>query len=631
MSKRPPKQGNISFAPPPGARPTVSLPGSAFGGSRPTVPLPPSVGGVAARPSPQELAEALKRGGAFLASGRLKEAEAVAQLALRFFPGHPDALHLLGLVAYEAGKPEEAERLIGLAAANGKPHATLMVNLGNAKRSLGKFDEAEAAYNQAVKLDRNSAGAYLNRAILFKHLNKPDFALRDFESMTKLSPQNPLPYVQAVQVALHWGRFREALVFCKAARDRLPNPPAVIFVLTAEIYERLSEFDEALVWINQALSIDPTHVDAKRVRSLIRRRQSKGDKAVLIELRAELEAIDTSGLAPDHARALHAELAQICEKLNDTDAAYYHFKRQNEEAAKEVDSAHADKNEYLKRVEDLIEGFTQEWLRGAKSLPPPLDNRAHRSPPVFLVGFPRSGTTLLDQILDSHPDVQVLEEVPVLLPVRHEVEAAPAGYLGRLAEIDERDREKLRRIYWQALEDEGLDLKNKIVINKMPLNIIQSGLIGRVFPDAKIILALRHPADSVLSCFMQDFQLNASMANFLTLEDAAHLYDRVMTLWQQYRALLPLNVVEVRYENLIRDIRSEVEPVLDFLGLAWNEAQADPAAHALARGTIRTPSYSQVTQPIYSSSADRWRRYDKYLAPVLPVLEKHIRYFGYPL
>ncbi len=102
--------------------------------------------------------------------------------------------------------------------------------------------------------------------------------------------------------------------------------------------------------------------------------------------------------------------------------------------------------------------------------------------------------------------------------------------------------------------------------------------------------------------------MNGAMLNFTSMASTVSLYDKVMTLWQRYETYLGLDVVEVRYEHLISDLRGEVQPVLDFLGLEWNDAQADPAAHARARGTIRTPSYAQVTQPIYSSAADRWRR-----------------------
>src|SRR5690606_30036440 len=136
------------------------------------------------------------------------------------------------------------------------------------------------------------------------------------------------------------------------------------------------------------------------------------------------------------------------------------------------------------------------------------------------------------------------------------------GYPLSLGNMTERQRTDLRQVYWAALQAAGADLEGKIVVNKMPLDIAHAGLAHRVFPEARFIFASRHPADCVLSCFMQDFVPNASMINFLTLEGSANLYDRVMVLWEKYRALLPLRVQEVRYERLVADLRAEVEPAL---------------------------------------------------------------------
>jgi len=247
---------------------------------------------------------------------------------------------------------------------------------------------------------------------------------------------------------------------------------------------------------------------------------------------------------------------------------------------------------------------------------------------VFLVGFPRSGTTLLDQFLDAHGDIQVIEELPVLLPLRNEVQA-DGGYPEGLADLSVEKINELRALYLSQLEEAGFDPQATTVINKLPLNLIHVGLLARIFPEARLILALRHPVDAVLSCFMQDFQLNASMAYFLTLKDSAALYEAVMSLWGQYRDMLSLNVAEVRYEDLIADPKAALADTLSLLELSWEEGQGDHVAHAHARGSIRTPSYGQVTQPLYDRAADRWRRYETHLEGVLPRLVPFVRDFGY--
>ena len=246
---------------------------------------------------------------------------------------------------------------------------------------------------------------------------------------------------------------------------------------------------------------------------------------------------------------------------------------------------------------------------------------------MFLVGFPRSGTTLLDQILDAHPGIHVLEEQPVLLALRDRVQELPGGYPDALGEISAKLRDELRALYQSRLQQAGAP-DGKLTVNKLPLNLIHIGLIHRIFPDARLILALRHPGDVVLSCFMQDFTLNNAMANFLALEDAARLYDEALRLWYACRERLPLQVHELRYEALVAGFDAEVAQLLQFLGLPWDDKVRDFAAHARGR-LIRTPSYEQVTGALHDRSIGRWRRYRAHMQPCAEILAPHIEALGY--
>jgi hypothetical protein len=154
-------------------------------------------------------------------------------------------------------------------------------------------------------------------------------------------------------------------------------------------------------------------------------------------------------------------------------------------------------------------------------------------------------------------------------------------------------------------------------------------LIHRLFPDARFIFAARHPCDAVLSCFMQDFVLNPAMANFLTLEDSARLYDLALVFWTRARQILPLHVHTLRYEALVEDKERELRALLAFLGLDWDARVLDNEATAKARGPIATPSYAQVAQPLYTRARGRWERYREQMKPVLPILLPWAKRLGY--
>lgn len=627
--KGPTKPAAPGFARQGGFRPTVGLPPSA---SRPGTGFPAQSGfkvEAPAHPSADRnmIVQLLQLGGGHLAAGRLDQAGASAARVLKAEPRNPDALHLLGLVALGKGDAPNAEKLIATAAASMPRHVNVWVNLGNAQRDQGKAEEALISYRRAEGLNPDYPDIFLNRGQLYRDMSRYADAIVEFEKLVELTPDEASPYMRVAAAATDAGRFRDALACSLRAVERLSTIPLQLATTISATYERLGELDDAVLWADKALEINPRSGNALAVWAKARMRLHKGDKDVLAELREGLEALDLDAVAKSEARLVSAALAQVCQESGDLDAAFRYFSQQNDYTSRLPELARVNRTAFIDEVHALLDMYGENFVRSWSPLPEPGVEPDHAAAPVFLVGFPRSGTTLLDQIFDAHPDVQVFEEQPFLRAVRKSI----AGYPSSLATMDEHERKAARDVYWEELRRAGANLEGKTVINKMPLDMVHAGLIHRVFPEARIIVALRHPADCVLSCFMQDFVPNGAMLNFLTLEGAARFYDRVMTLWQTYRTLLPLNVQEVRYERLVDDLRAEVEPALSFLGLSWNDAVGNPAAHALARGSIRTPSYSQVTQPIYSSSAERWRRYAEHMEPVLPILAPHVERFGYSL
>lgn len=243
--------------------------------------------------------------------------------------------------------------------------------------------------------------------------------------------------------------------------------------------------------------------------------------------------------------------------------------------------------------------------------------------PVFLVGFPRSGTTLLEQVLESHTQLVCVEE-------REHLALAAEGAVGdprRIADLGDAQISAIRVAYWERIQTE-VEAGGKFVIDKLPLNIIFLPLVRRVFPEAKVLLALRDPRDVVLSCFQQRFGMNAAMAQFLQLETAAQYYDKVMSLALLCRDRLGLAVHEVHYEATVSDLENVVRSVCDFLGVEFEVAMLSPD-QAARRRNINTPSGRQVVEPIYTRSVQRWRRYEKQLEPVLPLLNQWATRLGY--
>jgi Flp pilus assembly protein TadD len=314
----------------------------------------------------------------------------------------------------------------------------------------------------------------------------------------------------------------------------------------------------------------------------------------------------------------HWMMARIADSLGDSELAFAEAEAMNR-SVQDYDRWRRTAKSQLEWVRSLTETLTPEWAGRLTRLPPG-DGLA----PVLLVGFPRSGTTLLDTFLMGHPDVTVLEEIEFVDPVER--------ILGKIPTLPERSAAELEDARQAYLAEMDLHLPKEhggLVVDKLPLKLLAIPYLHAMFPDLRIIFAQRHPCDCVLSCFMQAFALNNAMACFLDIGDSAEYYDAILSFWVRARETLGLNVETVIYEKLIDDAEGSLRPVVDFLGLEWKDGLLDHRATAKARGAISTPSFDQVVQPLSDKASGRWRRYEKQLEPVLPLLLPWAERLGY--
>ena len=254
---------------------------------------------------------------------------------------------------------------------------------------------------------------------------------------------------------------------------------------------------------------------------------------------------------------------------------------------------------------DTISVYKNFFDKKNKSKSNILSTGINHSNLTFLIGFPRSGTTLLDTILRSHSKTLVLEEKPYLLDVRHRF--YKNHKLSDILQINETEKIKMQEQYFNSFNYKS----DKLIIDKYPLNLIELGFIKTLFPNSKIILAIRHPLDCIISGVLTAFKINDGMVNFENIQTTSFFYNECFELLFKYFNYYEINYHEVRYENVITNFEDEINKLLNFLNLKFEESIYNFHKTAMQRQKINTPSYDQVVQPIYSSSINRYKNFDE--------------------
>ena len=503
---------------------------------------------------------------------------------------HPAVLNLAGLARYDEGRFEEAVRLLKRARALAAKDPNILNSLGMALVALGQTDAALQAYDAALRIDPDMAAVHFNRGVLLQSVNDIKRSRSAYERAAALNPNYAEPLASLAWLDTRAGDGASARTH--GERALLLSPTNVLArIALASAYLQQGELADAAASLS-ALSQDPSLTPI--------------NKSIVLGLIGDLQ--DTEGRPAEAFAAYEASNLQM--------KALYagQFEAQGRETA-------------LGHARRLAEWFAtaapEPWRQTAPARPRAADPRAH----IFLVGFPRSGTTLLESVLAAHPEVVSLDEKDCLATASATYMTSDGG-LERLAQIGSGEALRQREAYWSMVRKFGVEPRGRVFIDKMPLSNVQLPVIAKLFPNARVLFARRDPRDVVLSCFRRRFGMNPSMFQLLTLEGAAAYYDAVMRLSELYRDLLPLPQHVVRYESLVEDFEETARGACDFLGLEWDQGQMDFAAKSRMRG-ISTPSAAQVARGLNREGQGVWRRYREQMAPVLPQLDPWVRHFGY--
>ncbi len=519
-------------------------------------------------------------------------------------------------------------------------------NLGNARSALGDFDGSVAALQRAVELDPSAPPTRLNLASVLRAAGRPAEVESVLRTAAKDFPQDARSLRELYIELKRDGRQDEAWWAIEEAVTRDPDDADLQLKYGVEcgLIQRVDDAERAY---RKVVALEPQQMDAYAGLAIQYEHTNREEEFAPLIALAEANGVDRGALeflrAMEHRRAGRFEeglksltmvppefepersahlRGTLLDRLGRSDEAFAAFAETSRlHQGNPVDpiSRAADfRAEIRQEVALLTPAWRTSWSR--ETVVP------ERPDPVFLVGFPRSGTTLLDTILMGHPDTVVLEEKPPLSLTDKAI-----GGLAAIPTLDALGIADARRHYFDEVNKIQEVETSSLLIDKSPLFLHKVPLIQRLFPNARFILALRHPCDVLLSCFMSNFRLNPAMSNFLRLDDAAEFYDLTFQHWERSRALFPINVHTIFYERLIDDVEGEVRPLFDFLGLEWHADALDHQRTAKKRGLITTASYSQVTEPIYKRAAGRWERYRPHLELILPVLEPWIAKFGYSL
>jgi tetratricopeptide (TPR) repeat protein len=508
------------------------------------------------------------------------------------------------------------------ALASGFEHPLLLNVSATRLEQQGKVAEALQLLERAIALAPEDIGVRNALSICLQRLDRPAESLYHVDLLLKAHPEFSFAHANRGNALISLGALGRARASHLRALELDPNNLAAQISL-AVIATHRGEHDEARTWARSVLAKLPGFSDA--ILSLAAAELASGatDSAQL-QIVQVLNDPRAGRAEKARANGLLGDVLDAAGRYPDAFGAYAACN----EILRELHHRFAESTSMLSYIESVIAAMRRVDAAIWAAPPAAPTDTSGASGHVFLLGFPRSGTTLLEVALDGHPRVASLEEHELLKAGVLQYMREPVDFAA-LLRADANELGALRERYWQEVRATGIELAGKVFVDKHPLHSLKLPLIARLFPNAKILFAHRDPRDVVLSCFRRRFSMNPAMYQLLTLEGAAAFYDATMRLAEQARPLLGLDWRVVRYEDLVEDLDRELRAICEHIGLDWVSNLGDFAARAQARERA-TPSTAQLARGLDKSGVGHWRHYQSSLESVRPTLEPWVKRLGYP-
>ena len=530
--------------------------------------------------------------------GMLDQAEKVCRDIIKANDKYHPAYHLLGQLSFHSGKDDIAIQMLQKAVSLDTGRATYHRDLAEVLCFTGNHKAAKNIIDQALLLNPNDPKSHYIAGMVLTALNALDQAIGAYQTVVRLSPKHGLAYNNLGALLETKGQSNEAKkAYIKAIKINKEHAEAQNNLATILIAE--GDTKGAKKHLEAAINARPTYIEAHHNLSALKK-YKKGEEHIT---QLEAAANDLSALSVENKVRLHFTLGKVYSDIGKIDAAFNSYQSGNNMKRASIQY---DEKAAKNLIDEIKNTFNHTYLKN------PLKDSNDDPTAIFIVGMPRSGSTLIEQILASHSDVHAGGELRILNNIiKSKITKFPQ-------DVPTLPDEKLKAIGEEYLHYiKGLNPDAKRIVDKMPANYHYAGLIAKILPDAHIINSNRDPMDSCLSNYIRLFL--ETIPYTYDLGELGRYYVRYQNLINHWHEVIPQGLlIDIGYEDVVANLEKEARKIIDFVGLDWEDSCLD--FHKNKR-RVETASAAQVRKPIYKTSIEKWRPYEKHLGPLIEALK----------